>query len=635
MTVLLQLLVNGLTTGSIYALVALGFTLIFNVSRALNLAQGAFITFGSLLTYTLLAELGLPYPMAAAVGVLGAGLMGVLIDRIGLGRAYAQGSLAPLLVITMGIAIFLEGIAQIIWGTVPVRLPSVLGDVPVHFGRITVAPQSLVIIAVLAVAAPATALFFGRTRLGKTMRAISDNRLAAGMIGIDVRATSAMAFGIAGVIGGLGGVLLAPLAFASYDAGTLVGLKGSVGAIIGGMYSPLGAIVGGLLIGIVESLGIGYVSSLFNNTTTFLALMVVLIARSYLRPPHLESSRPQRTRYRPVPRPRWAWRGILVGGVALALLPLLLPNSYLLVLATIIGAFAIAAVGLDLLKGFAGVLSLSQGAFLGLAAYGSAILTITYRWDPFLSLVVMAGVAALLGALLAGSSVRLEGYNMALATLGFSIVVQDLATGLRDLTGGASGIAGVGSFAIGPFEIGSGLPMYYLVWGVALGGGLLIRSLRRSQVGLSFDALGQQEAAAAAMGIPVKRSKVAAFVIAAVFASVAGSLYAHLTSFVSPSLAGMGTSVTLLTMLVIGGEGYIWGAVGGAAIIKLIPQVFSFLEGHEMVVEGLILVLAMKFMPDGVWGTAARAFDRLAVTLCDRRAFQAGGDVGGRARTAG
>jgi branched-chain amino acid transport system permease protein len=635
MNILLQLLVSGLTTGSVYALVALGFTLIFNVSRVLNLAQGTFLTFGSLLTYTLLAEHGVPYPVAAGIGVLAAGLMGVLIDRFGLGRAYGQGSLAPLLVITMGMSILLEGVAQIIWGTVPVRLPSVFGDAPLRLGGITVAPQSLVIIAVLVVAAPATALFFGRTRLGKTMRAVADNRLAAGMIGIDVRRTSAAAFAIAGMIGGLGGILLAPLAFTSYDAGTLVGLKGSVGAIIGGMFNPLGAMAGGLLMGVVESLGIGYVSSLFNNTTTFLALMAVLIARSYLRPPHLESARPQRTRYRPTPRLRWAWQGILTSGAALALLPLVLPNNYFLGLATLIGTFAIAVIGLDLLKGFAGVLSLGQGAFLGIAAYGSAILTLTYRWDPFVALIVMAGVAALIGALLAGSSVRLEGYNMALATLGFSIVVQDLATGLRGLTGGASGIVGIGSFAAGPLVIGPGLPMYYLVWGVALGGGLLIRSLRQSQVGLALDALGQQEAAAAAMGIPVKRSKVAAFVIAAVFASVAGSLYAHLTSFVSPSLAGMGTSVTLLTMLIIGGEGYIWGAVAGAAIIKVIPQAFGFLEGHELVLEGLILVLAMKFMPDGVWGAGARAFDRLTTARFERRAFPAKGEMGERARTAG
>ncbi|MDR7418509.1 MAG: ABC transporter permease [Armatimonadota bacterium] len=621
MTVLLQILISGLTTGAVYALVALGFTMIFNVSRVLNLAQGAFLTYGSLVTYTLLVERGLPYWLAAAVGVAAAASLGVLIDRLGLGRAYGQGGLAPLLVITMGLSILLEGVAQTVWGTVPVRLPSLLGDAPVRLGALAVAPQSLVILAVLVVVAGAAALFFARTTLGVTMRAVADNRMAAGMIGVDVQRTSALAFAIAGVVGAIGGILLAPLAFTGYDSGTLVGLKGSVGAIIGGMYSPMGALAGGLLIGVVESLGIGYVSSLFNNTVTFVALMAVLMARSFLRPPHLEAARTQRTRYHAVAGRGRLWQGLLVSGGLLAVLPRVLPNDYMLSVATLIGVLAIAVIGLDLLKGVAGMLSLSQGAFLGLAAYGSAILTTRLGWPPLAALMVMAAVSAAVAAALAASSVRLEGYNLALATLGFSVIAQDLATGLRDLTGGASGIVGIGAFALGPLEIGSGLPMYYLAWGLVLTGGLLMRSLRRSQAGRALEALGQQEAAAAAIGVPVKRSKVFAFVIAAIFASVAGSLYAHLTSFVSPGLAGMGMSVTLLTMLIVGGEGYIWGGVVGAAVIRLVPQVFSFLQGHEMLVEGAVLVLAMKFMPDGLWGAGARLLDRTAAVWTGRRPF--------------
>jgi branched-chain amino acid transport system permease protein len=619
MTVFLQILISGLTTGAVYALVALGFTMIFNVSRVLNLAQGAFLTYGSLVAYTLLAERGLPYWFAVPVGIVAAAALGVLIDRLGLGRAYSQGGLAPLLVITMGVAILLEGSAQTIWGTVPVRLPSVLGDAPVRVGTLAVAPQSLVILAVLLVVAVGAALFFARTTLGLTMRAVADNRLAAGMIGVNVPHTSALAFAIAGAIGAIGGILLAPLAFTGYDSGTLVGLKGSVGAIIGGMYSPMGALAGGLLLGVVESLGIGYVSSLFNNTVTFVALMAVLMARSFLRPPYLDAARPQRTRYQAMAGRGRLWHGIIVSAAILAILPHALPNDYMLSLATLIGVLAIAVIGLDLLKGIAGMLSLSQGAFLGLAAYGSAILTGRFGWDPLLALLIMAAVTAVVAGVLAASSVRLEGYNLALATLGFSVIMQDLATGLRDLTGGASGIVGIGAFALGPLEIGNGLPMYYLAWSLVLVGGLLVRTLRGSQAGRALEALGQQETAAAAIGVPVKRSRVFAFMIAAGFASVAGSLYAHLTSFVSPGLAGMGMSVTLLTMLIIGGEGYIWGAVVGAAVIRLIPQVFSFLQGHEMLVEGAILVLAMKFMPDGLWGAGARLLDRAAALWTGRR----------------
>ncbi|HEX6990160.1 MAG TPA: branched-chain amino acid ABC transporter permease [Bacillota bacterium] len=274
-----QALLGGVTTGSIYALVGIGLVMIFKMSRVLNLAQGEFLILGALFAYTLVGLL--PLWLACLLAVVGTFVIGLLFERLAV-RPVRGSTLTVLLVITLGTSILLKGAAMLIWGKEPMSLPSLSGNNPLQVAGLFIPPQGLWILGGIAVTGLILRLFFDRTLLGKAMVATAENPTAAGMTGINTIRLGRLAFGLSGAIGGLAGVLIAPLTFISYDGGTLIGLKGFVAAALGGMYSIPGAVAGGLLLGALEALGAGYVSSIFKDVTAFVVLIVLLVVRSGL-----------------------------------------------------------------------------------------------------------------------------------------------------------------------------------------------------------------------------------------------------------------------------------------------------------------------------------------------------------------
>jgi branched-chain amino acid transport system permease protein len=281
MTLLAQTIVGGLTAGSIYALVAIGVAMIFKVSRVLNLAQGEFVIFGALIAYTLVSAVRLPLALALLLSVGVVALLGVLFERTAIRPARSQ-TMTVLLVITLGVSIMLRGVASVLWGKDPMSLPSFSGDQPLSTAGLAILPQSLWIVGGLILIAAALWYFFERTVRGKAMLAAAENRSAAQMIGIDVLAMSRLGFGLSTAVGAAAGVLVAPSTFITYDGGTMIGLKGFVAATIVGMGSIPGALVGGLLLGLLEALAAGYVSSQFKDVTAFVVLILVLLVRSGL-----------------------------------------------------------------------------------------------------------------------------------------------------------------------------------------------------------------------------------------------------------------------------------------------------------------------------------------------------------------
>jgi branched-chain amino acid transport system permease protein len=284
----LQFVAGGLTAGAIYALVALGFSIVYNASHAINFAQGEFVMIGGMGAVSLVG-LGLPLAVAVPLAVLGAMLVGVLVQRLAIEPAQAGGKadVVTLIIITIGVALFLRGAAQVVWDKRFHSLPAFSGNEPIAIGGATVLPQSLWVLGGAALAVLALGWFFNRTLYGKAMRATALNPLAARLMGVSTRGVMRVSFALAAALGALGGVLTAPITFTSYDVGVMLGLKGFAAAMLGGLGSFGGAVAGGLLLGLMEGLGAGFISSAYKDAIAFVVILAVL----YVMPGGLAGAR--------------------------------------------------------------------------------------------------------------------------------------------------------------------------------------------------------------------------------------------------------------------------------------------------------------------------------------------------------
>ncbi|MBK1736010.1 branched-chain amino acid ABC transporter permease [Halorhodospira abdelmalekii] len=271
----LQYLIAGVTIGATYALVALGFTLVYNASHVINFAQGEMLMIGGMATVALLA-LGVPLPLAIALAILTAALLGLLLHRLAIAPA-RQADVVTLIIITIGAAIFLRGIAQVIWGRDYHSLPSFSQPEAINLFGATMYTQSLWVLGISAMVVILLALFFARTAVGRATLAVCMNKRAARLMGVRVEWVLTLAFTLAAVLGAIAGVVAAPITLTSYDIGIMLGLKGFVAAAIGGLGSGVGAIVGGLLLGISEAMTAGYLSSDYKDAVAFLLILLILL----------------------------------------------------------------------------------------------------------------------------------------------------------------------------------------------------------------------------------------------------------------------------------------------------------------------------------------------------------------------
>ncbi len=275
MSTFLQFLFSGLTMGAIYALVAVGFVLIFNACEVVNFAQGEFVMLGGLGTVFAL-KAGLPLPLAAVVAVVGTMLVGLAL--YGLAVRPARGASAvTLIIITIGASIFIRGLASVGFGKDIHHLPGFASGQAFDVAGASIQPQGLLVLVGAAAIVIALLAFLRRTLAGKALLATAANADAARLAGIDTGRMVALSFAVAGMIGAVGGILIAPLAMVSYDVGVNLALKGFAAAVIGGLGHPLGAVVGGLLLGLLESFGAGYLSSQYKDGIALLMLLATLM----------------------------------------------------------------------------------------------------------------------------------------------------------------------------------------------------------------------------------------------------------------------------------------------------------------------------------------------------------------------
>ncbi|MCD6352473.1 MAG: branched-chain amino acid ABC transporter permease [Armatimonadetes bacterium] len=301
--------------------------------------------------------------------------------------------------------------------------------------------------------------------------------------------------------------------------------------------------------------------------------------------------------------------GFALATALVAAVPLITRDAYVLSIGVFIGLYAMCALGLGLLLGFAGQVSLGHAAFYGLGAYGSAILTLHYSWNPWLAMVV-AAVGTGLGAYIVGRpTLRLHGHYLAMATLGFGIIMTILFTEGGEFTGGPSGLPGLTNLSFGSLFFSSDLHMYCLIWPLVLLQVLLSRNLLRSRLGRAMRAIHDSEVAARSCAIDTGRLKLAVFVLSAVYASLAGSLYAHTVNFVNPHPFGFKFSIELVLMVVVGGAATLWGPVLGAAALTLLHQalvqvgsLYAPVKDLDVVLFGIILIVMLLFRPQGLAG---------------------------------
>ncbi len=275
----IQLLVTGITVGSVYSLIALGYVTIYRTSRIVNMAQGSFVMFGAFFAYALLSQLGLPYWLSAILSIIGVAVLSVIIYLLAL-RPLVKTSLVSIILATMALSILFENVVLVTWGGFAKSVPAFTGDGAIIVGGVAVFRQSLWVIGLMVIVLIALYALTSFTRTGKQMTATANNPAAASLSGVNTGRMIVLAFVISAAIGALGGLAITPIQATSYSSGGIYALSGFVAAILGGWGSVSGAVVGGLALGIIQSFVSGVLPAGYQEAVAFAVLILVL----YFRP---------------------------------------------------------------------------------------------------------------------------------------------------------------------------------------------------------------------------------------------------------------------------------------------------------------------------------------------------------------
>jgi branched-chain amino acid transport system permease protein len=607
----IQILLGGVLQGSIYALLALGFSLVFRVTGVINLAQGGFCTLGALIVYSLQNDAHLPVVAAAAIAVAVTTLLAAIAGRVLFVPGLTRLTNSNMLMMTAGLLTLFEGLVLVVWGSQPYALAPFSGERPWHFAGLLIQSQGVWVMGVALVVILALAWMLMRTHLGQSLRACAENPMAARLVGVNVPHLQLFAFALAGAIGAVAGIVVAPAIALEFDTGRILTVSGFIAVAIGGIASFPGAIAGGLLLGLVNQLGTAYVSSLFSNALSLGLLLLVLVVRPSglirggvaRRSDVRDEARVWHHVTRISARGAWRWGG---AAVLLALAAPYVLDDALLGALIITLILYLTLIGQDMLMGYAGQISLGQAGFMALGGYTSSYLVTAQEWGavPAIGVGMVFSLAASL--VLAGVTLRLRGLYMALATLAFGLLIDSCTVGFDDITGGPSGMVGIPGLDVFGIDLDSPRALFYVVLAVVVVVLTAVAGAMRSGFGRALQAIRTDPLAAAALGVNVVGCKMAAFALSAMLASLAGSLYAFDFHFLAPEMVGMPRSLELVSMLVIGGEGTLIGPLFGAALLTILPTLFQPLAIYKTLASGALLAGCALYLPQGIFGTALR-----------------------------
>jgi len=292
---------------------------------------------------------------------------------------------------------------------------------------------------------------------------------------------------------------------------------------------------------------------------------------------------------------------LLIYALIIFTLPAILQNNYHLMVLNVAALNIMVVIGLNLLMGYAGQISLGHAAFFGLGAYLSAIFTATHGVPLWLAMPLAMAIAGIVAYLIAIPTLKLEGHYLVMATLGFNIIIYIVMIQFDAVTGGPSGFAGIPRMQIGGLIFASDRQIYYLFWAISIAVLFFSLNLIHSRVGRAMAALSHNEIAAGCAGVDTEGYKAKIFVISAVLASLAGSLYAHYITFISPGTFSFFYSIQVVTMVLVGGRGSLWGSVFGALLLTLLPEALHAVQEYSVLIYGLILMVVLVFFPRGLF----------------------------------
>ncbi|MCA1433146.1 ABC transporter permease [Bradyrhizobium sp. BRP20] len=598
--------INGLIVGNVYALVAVGLALIFGVSRLINFAQGSIYLVGAYIGWIAVVQLHTPLPLTIIVVAVAAAIVGLIIERFGLRPLQNSVRIAPLLA-TIGISFVLDQLVMLIFSPNPRALPSQLPDVRFQVGGGTIGPLDLLIAGVGLTSALLLFVFLRYTKLGWAVRATAQDRDAAMQMGVDVNRVNQAVFGIAAALGGVSGMLVGMYYNQIDTAMSLQAtLKGVVAEVVGGAGNVPGAVIGSLLLGLVESYGVAVLGTSYRNLFAFLLLVVVLV----LRPNGLFVSARQAppepltgtfiAPSRPVNIPRWA---LLAAVAGFAILPLFPVSFY--VLQTLINAWLLGmlALSLTLVAGTMGQVSLGHAALLAIGAYTSALLSLTLAVPAGLAVIGGGLMSAALGTLLISPSFRLRGHYVSIATLAIGEIVALVILNWESVTRGPIGISGIPPLALFGYDLISPTSVYWFSLAVMVVLALLQGRLLTSHLGRSFRAIRDDDIAARAYGLSLNRYKSLAFIFGGFAAGVSGGIAAHLYSYINHETFNTQQSILALTVVILGGLGNVVGAIVGSVALVGLPEVFRIAAEYRILIYGIVLLLLVRFRPQGLLGT--------------------------------
>jgi branched-chain amino acid transport system permease protein len=459
--------------------------------------------------------------------------------------------------------------------------------------------SDLVMLSTTAVVMLVMSLFLKYGKVGRAIRATSQDQEAALQMGIPVGLVQHVSFVIASALGGLAGVFIALyVGVANPASGLNIGLTAFVAATLGGLGSLVGAVIGGFVLGILEAFGIHFFGDTSRQIIIFVILIVVLIARpgGLLGKVPLISTEPLTGTFlgkgRPLRIPRWVWAAAFV---VLGIVIPLLRNDYVLITGTQVLIYAIIAAGFTVTAGQAGVLALGQAGPIAIGAYMSAALTMQLHFSFWVALPVAGLCAAIVASILASPIWGVKGHYISIATLGLGITIVAVIQLIVP--------QGIYNIPV-PQWFGTALTTptaYYLIdFGVLVITLLVMWRIRRSHLGKVISSVGSDEVAALASGVRGRNYKALAFAISAFFAGIGGSLLAHQYTYIDPTIFTMLMSLLVVTIVIMGGVSLPYGAVVGAIILIGAMELLRFTPELRIIVYGLVLILVVRFRPGGI-----------------------------------
>jgi len=611
----LSILIAGISTGAIYALISLGFTLAFNSSGMLNLLQGGFVVLGGLLTYEGVNSWHLPLVVSIVVATIVVTAIAAVFHIVVLLPNSRRLSPQNMLLILLGGLILLQGVGEQFWGDFAYSMRPFGSLEDFTLGSLTIPAQVVWIVGLGVVVCAGLTLFLARTHTGKALRAVAQNPGGARAVGLRVNALAILSFAGTGLLGALAGAFLLPYLSVSMDDAATYSLLGIIGISLGGFGSYFGAVVGGVALGIIEALATGYLSSLYGESLELVALIIILV----LRPEGLlrGASRVRSDTGEPVghvhyleraPRPLTAavFGALIVVGLALPLIGF----SDELRDINLVGITALALIGMDVLMGYLGMVSLGQSAFMAVGGYLAALTVIHLNIPTLLGLGIGVVAAVAVAFVFSLVTVRLAPYYMATVSLALVLLAQDLG-GELNITGGTAGLLNIPNLSVGGFSFDTDFRFYYLIWGLVAVFGFGTFGVLRGKTGRIMKAISFDPLAAASLGVDVRRYRHYALLYAAALAGLAGALYAFYLNFLAPSEVGLGESFTLIVATVLGGAGTLLGPILGGAFFTYLPAISQGFQQWTTVLEGTLVIAVLSLAPSGVLGSTLNVIARL------------------------